>query len=440
MSELPSGWIGVRLGELGNWFGGGTPSKSNASFWAGDLPWVSPKDMKRAFIDDTQDKITLAAVQSSATSLIPARSVLIVTRSGILRHSLPVAVNTREVAINQDLKALVVAPFAEPEFVAWQLQSCAQSILASCAKSGTTVDSVDFDLLRAFTLSLPPLAEQRRIVAKLDALTARTARARTDLDRIPALAARYKQSILSAAFASYERGPRLSLGSLISEAQNGLSKRRADAGAPINVLRLADLSDGVFVGAEPRAIALNAKEAAKYALESGDLVCIRVNGSERLVGRLIKWGTEQGWAYCDHFIRFRVKTDEVDPQYLSLFFDSDEVRAQIEVAFVSSAGQKTVSQGTLNRIMVPLPPLEEQAAAVLRIEAAFTEIDRLTTEAAAARRLLDRLDQAVLAKAFRGELVPQDPTDEPANVLLDRIRAERAAEPKAKRGRKPVAA
>lgn len=71
-----------------------------------------------------------------------------------------------------------------------------------------------------------------------------------------------------------------------------------------------------------------------------------------------------------------------------------------------------------------------------KIEKAFAEIDRLVAEAAAARRLVDRLDQAILAKAFRGELVPQDPADEPASVLLDRIRAERAAAPKAKRGRK----
>jgi type I restriction enzyme S subunit len=84
--------------------------------------------------------------------------------------------------------------------------------------------------------------------------------------------------------------------------------------------------------------------------------------------------------------------------------------------------------------------LHEQAEIVRRIDRAFAEIDRLTAEAAAARRLLDRLDQAVLAKAFRGELVPQDPADEPASVLLDRIRAERAAAPKAKRGRRPALA
>lgn len=90
--------------------------------------------------------------------------------------------------------------------------------------------------------------------------------------------------------------------------------------------------------------------------------------------------------------------------------------------------------------MIPTAPLKEQKEIVRRIDRTFAEIDRMVSEATTARRLLDRLDQAVLAKAFRGELVPQDPADEPASVLLDRIRAERAAAPKARRGRKPALA
>ena len=88
----------------------------------------------------------------------------------------------------------------------------------------------------------------------------------------------------------------------------------------------------------------------------------------------------------------------------------------------------------------PVCSLTEQRELVHRVHKALGEIGRLVAEAAAARRLLDRLDQAVLAKAFRGELVPQDPADEPASVLLDRIRAERPAAPRAKRGRKAAAA
>ncbi|MCC6926514.1 hypothetical protein [Novosphingobium sp.] len=86
--------------------------------------------------------------------------------------------------------------------------------------------------------------------------------------------------------------------------------------------------------------------------------------------------------------------------------------------------------------MIPVPPQDQQAKLLELLNAAFTRADRLEAEAARARALFDRLEAALLAKAFRGELVPQDPNDEPAQVLLDRIRADRAAAPKTKRGRR----
>ena len=160
MSELPAGWAEVPLGELGDWRGGGTPSKQNSSFWTdGDIPWVSPKDMKLKLISDSEDHITASAVEASATQVVPRHSVLIVTRSGILRHSLPVAVNTREVTINQDLKALSPGKGLDVNFVARQLDARAQNILSECAKSGTTVDSIDFERLKALKFKVAPLAE-----------------------------------------------------------------------------------------------------------------------------------------------------------------------------------------------------------------------------------------------------------------------------------------
>src|SRR4249920_2005662 len=106
--ELPAGWTRLTMGEVGRWFGGGTPSKANPRFWTGgNIPWVSPKDMKRDVITDAQDHITEEAVNSSATNLVKPGSVLVVVRSGILKHTLPVAIADREVALNQDLKAVL---------------------------------------------------------------------------------------------------------------------------------------------------------------------------------------------------------------------------------------------------------------------------------------------------------------------------------------------
>lgn len=91
MSWLPKGWVEARLDELGSWQGGGTPDKSNAAYWTGgSIPWVSPKDMKRFYISEAEDQITEAALAGSSANLVAANSVLLVTRSGILKHTLPV--------------------------------------------------------------------------------------------------------------------------------------------------------------------------------------------------------------------------------------------------------------------------------------------------------------------------------------------------------------
>ena len=124
----------------------------------------------------------------------------------------------------------------------------------------------------------------------------------------------------------------------------------------------------------------------------------------------------------------RLEMSEADKPWLLWFLRSPEGRKAIEgSATGNQLSMRNLSQAALREIEVPWPSENERSAIVRRIEAAFAWINRLASEATSARKLIDHLDQAVLAKAFRGELVPQDPNDEPASVLLERIRAERGA-------------
>ena len=105
---IPEEWKVKQLDDIGKWKGGGTPSKLNESYWQnGSIPWVSSQDMKSLEIRKTKYSITKQALQESSANLIPLNSVLIVMRSGILRHHLPVATNPIPVSINQDIKALI---------------------------------------------------------------------------------------------------------------------------------------------------------------------------------------------------------------------------------------------------------------------------------------------------------------------------------------------
>ena len=155
----------VALGDVVEVRGGGTPSKANSSFWSGDIPWVSPKDMKSWEIDDAEDKITPEAIKGSATNLIPKDSVLIVNRSGILKHTLPVGIARRPLAINQDLKALICGPRSHPEYIA-RLIKAAEPIILRWVRA-TTADNFPIDTVYVMSCANPFPCMQRSQASSL---------------------------------------------------------------------------------------------------------------------------------------------------------------------------------------------------------------------------------------------------------------------------------
>lgn len=159
----------VPLSCLGTWYGGCTPSMANPSFWAnGNIPWVSSKDMKTPILTDTQNHLTTEALAQTPIKLFPKNTVAIVARSGILKHTLPVAFIPFETTVNQDIKVLVVSHGVEPRYIYHVLNANSDDILKKAKKQGGTVDSLDIKKFMEYTVPLPTLSEQLRIVSLLD--------------------------------------------------------------------------------------------------------------------------------------------------------------------------------------------------------------------------------------------------------------------------------
>jgi len=179
MIGLAGPWRRVALGELGHWQGGSTPSKRVSAYWSGgDIPWISPKDFREEVLDQSQDRITQRALDETIAALIPKGALLLVTRSGVLKHSLPTAVTGKAVAINQDVKALLPAPGVRARYLQYQIEAAADDLLDATVKSGTTVESVDFSVLKQFPVIVVATGEQDRILRQLEDVLGKLERSR----------------------------------------------------------------------------------------------------------------------------------------------------------------------------------------------------------------------------------------------------------------------
>ena len=164
LGEVPEHWQLVPLKYLCTFSGGGTPTKDNLSYWTdGNIPWVSPKDMKTFWISKTQDYITEKAVKESSTNTVEQNSLLMVVRSGILQRTIPIAINTVPVTMNQDMKALKFGKRVLVEYIANLIHGNTVQLLLEWSKEGATVESIEHEYLANSLIPVPSLKEQEEI-------------------------------------------------------------------------------------------------------------------------------------------------------------------------------------------------------------------------------------------------------------------------------------
>jgi len=450
IDELPQGWATALVEDVFRSFGGGTPNKGTPAYWGGNIPWLSSGDIKAERIQTATESITKAGLENSSATLCRSGSVVVVVRSGILKHTLPVAVLEHEAAINQDIKCFDSGSDELNNWLALALRASAREIL-TLNREGTTVQSVKYETLKQFELPIPPPGEQRRIVAKLKTLLGKVDASHQRLANIPVLLKRFRQSVLAAACsgritAVWREENLPSNATKDDELPRGWRRNTVEELIPkggifdgpfgsnlksddytesgVRVIRLENIGQLRFIGEKETFISQEKYETLKkHMVGEGDVIFASFIAEEVRACVLPKL-TTKAIAKADCFC-LRPKPALVERQYLVLQLISQKSYNTL-VEEVHGATRPRINTTQLRRLEVRVCPLPEQQEIVRRVKELFALADQIEARYAKAATHVEKLAQSILTKAFHGELVPQDPNDEPASVLLERIKRKKA--------------
>lgn len=316
--------------------------------------------------------------------------------------------------------------------------------LRQVASSTSGLHTLSTAKLKRVEISLPPLAEQRRIVEALEDHLSRLDAAQRTLASSLTRTRSLRETILTQAVLGRFPATRFSDAAddreklpsgwtwttleQVASVQGGIQKqqKRRPARNRFPFLRVANVGRGSLDLSNVHEVELFEGEIERFRLSTGDLLVVEGNGSPDQIGRATMWrGQIADCVHQNHLIRVR-PSSVLDAAYLEYAWNSSEIVHQLKRAASSTSGLHTLSTAKLKRVQIPLPPLDTQKKIVDDIADQFARIDRLIEAFKTASPRADHLRRALLTEAFSGRLVPQDPEDEPASELLARIRAKRA--------------
>jgi len=405
---MPAGWTTVKLTDIATIQGGGTPSRTEAAYFGGGLPWVTPTDLAPighiTVLGDVADTLTNAGLESSSAKLIPAGSVLFSSRASIGK----IAVTDRDCATNQGF--INLTPKADavcPWFLAYLLGRYTGGLIELAGK--TTFLEIPRGKFKDFEIAIPPLPEQHRVVARIKECMER-------VEEIESLrnSSRAQQKHLSASLIESELHPDLtgeegwsvrSVGELVTSVRNGRSIAQDTEGRADGAVLTLTAVRGIDLAIEfQKPIALPDNIAHQFGIDDGDVFVSRANTIE-LVG-LAAVAEEKPAVrliYPDLLIKLKVDRSRILPRYLAYALRSASARKQIKArALGSSQTMVKISGERLREVHLPVPSLHKQAQIISRLNAAHELIRALATEYVSGK--VEGLRDAILRKAFAGEL------------------------------------
>ncbi len=459
--DIPHAWTSAKLGELITEASYGSSAKTNGD--ATGLPVLRMGNIVSGKLDFSQLKYLPVDHDEFPDLLLSAGDVLfnrtnsaeLVGKTAVYRGA-PAPCSFASYLIRLRLTGVL------PDWVSLYLNSpfgraCINEVVSQQAGQA----NVNGTKLKGFTIPLPPLDEQKRIVAKIEELFSELEAGEESLRVARRQLGVYRQSLLKQAFEGkltaqwrtqnpaklgkpltastkldVEPGP-LPPGWIwqtineVADVTGGLTKNSKRDSLPLRIpyLRVANVYSNELRLDEIKDIGVTAAEAEKVRLVKGDLLIVEGNGSLDQIGRVAAWnGSISDCGHQNHLIRARCHPN-AHYAFVLLFLLSPHGRDVIEKQAASTSGLHTLSVSKVQRLPVPLCSLPEQQEIVRLLDEQFEVIERNERELDAALKRSEALRQTILKKAFTGRLVPQSPADEPATTLLARLRTERESAP-----------
>lgn len=448
-ATLPNGWTSLTLGEIGKWGSGGTPSRSNSSFYIGSIPWFKTGELGPRVIYKSEESISEEAIKASSAKIFPAGSIALAMYGATIGKTSILGVDA---ATNQACAVVIEDNrIVNKEYLYNYLKLQKDGFIA--AGQGGAQPNISQTVIKAWSIPLAPLNEQRRIAEKLDTTLARVDTLNDRLARITPLLKRFRQSVLAAATsgrltedwrsqndiaAEWLNEPAKELSNIV-ELDMGFAFKSAefvDKGG-IRLLRGDNIEPGNLRWTDAKKYPEDKFEEKRHVLLSCNDIVLAMDRPIISTGLKIAKVKKQDIPCLLVQRVCRVKCGEyLQNDYAYLFLNSQNFIDHL-LSVQNGSSVPHISGKQILSYKVKIPSVKEQTEIVRRVETLLAFADRLEARLQSAQTAAERLTPALLAKAFRGELVPQDPNDEPAAELLRRLRAARAADTasKPKRGR-----
>jgi len=484
--SLPVGWVWTRVGKIYDIVGGGTPSTEVTEYWKGDIPWITSADIHGLKDIRPRRCITRKAIENSATNLVPEGSLIVVTRVGLGKTAL----TKTPICFSQDSQALIdTSSSLYPDYSLYYLSQAVQ--IFKYKHRGTTIDGVIKKQLSELAFAFPPLPEQRRIVAKIEELFTKLDAGVEALKKVKVQLKRYRQAVLKHAFEGRlteewrEIHREIEPASVLLERMKKERKKNTK-GKFIEVpsvdlsdlpelpegwvwTRAQEVCDWITNGDTPKADKMfqgkgeipfikvynlttrgvldfsinptfisretHTKELARSKIFPGDVLMNIVGpplGKVSIVPPTYpKWNTNQA------VVIFRPLSG-YDRKFLCFSLLTENVLSWAKKQAKATAGQFNLTITICRNLPLPLPTLTEQHRIVEEIERRFSAADEVEKVVEQSLGRAARLRQGILKKAFEGKLVSQDPNDEPAEKLLERIKVEKAKQEARRKGKRRI--